>query len=206
MTNKSIQETEAAYGERATALLGEWYAAKDEISRSSVRVEGPHADLLTPAGRAQAVYKQKAEKAREKTEDYRREYLELTEERNDAVRSRTRYLHKAIFAVENEDVLSRVALATDALATDAQLGAMMELAATTGSAELGRTVFVVSEQRQLGEIVNRYLTTVAPEAGEAHEELRTAPSEEALERRHSDADRLIAAPDASDFAPTLGMV
>jgi hypothetical protein len=125
----------------------------------------------------------------------------LTEERNDAVRSRTRYLRKAIFAVENEDVLSRVALATDA-----QLGAMMELAATTGSAELGRTVFVVSEQRQLGEIVNRYLTTVAPEAGEAHEELRTAPSEEALERRHSDADRLIAAPDASDFAPTLGMV
>jgi hypothetical protein len=196
---KTVQEIEEGFGEKANGILRAWYETKDDIARSSARVEGPHAELLTDAGRAQAAREQKTEHARAKAEEYRREYRELTQERNDAIRARKRSLHKELFALENAEVLSRAALATDA-----QLGALMELAATTGSADMGRAVFAVAEQRQLGEVMNRYFTAVAPGMREAHEEYRAAPSEETLERRLTDAETLFAAPTAQDFAPALG--
>ncbi|MBA2712517.1 MAG: hypothetical protein H0U55_03055 [Rubrobacteraceae bacterium] len=119
MTNSTIQETKAAYSERAAKLLRDWYETRDEIARAPETVEGPHAELLTNAQRAEAAYQQKASRARAEAESRRRQYLKLTGERNDAIRSRAKSLHKEVYAVENADVLSRAALATDA-----QLGAM----------------------------------------------------------------------------------
>ncbi len=200
MTNRTIPETEETYGQRASEILRTWYEAQGEIARSSETVEGPHASLLTDAQRAAAAREQKAERARAEAESYRREYRELTEERNAAVRARTRSLHKELYAVESADVLSRAALATDA-----QLGAMTELAATTGNAELAKAAFVVAEQRQLGEVMGAYFDRTNPKARELYEEWRAAPTEEVLERRLSDADKLFAAPTPADFAPVLGM-
>jgi len=73
MTEKTIQQTEESYSERAAGILRGWYESRDEIARSFVRVEGPHADLLTGAQRAEAARKQKAERASAKAEEYRRE-------------------------------------------------------------------------------------------------------------------------------------
>ena len=201
MTKRTIQEIEASYSERATRLLRGWYERRDVIAGATEAVEGPHAELLTGAQRAEAAYQQKAERAGAEAEGCRREYLELTEERNAAVRARVRSLHKEVYAVEGADVLSRAALATDA-----QLGAMTELAATTGNVELGRAVFVAAEQRGLGEVTSRYLDAMGEDARQAYEELRAAPSEESMERKLEDADKLFPAPTAQDFAPALGTV
>lgn len=199
MTKRTIHEIEESFGEKAAGILRVWYETRDEIARSSVRVEGPHADLLTGAQRAQAAYEQKALRARARAEEYRQEYLELTEEHNHAVRARVRFLRKELYAVENAEVLSRAALATDA-----QLGAMMELAATTGNTDLGRAAFVAAEQRRLGEVVAAYLDRANPKARELYEELEAAPSEEGMGRKLADADGFFAPPTAADFAPTLG--
>jgi hypothetical protein len=197
--SKTIQAIEADYSERASAQLRDWFAAKDAIARAPEAVEGPHAELLTDAQRAEVAHKQKAERARERAEEYRREYVELTEERNRALTARVRSLREGVYAVENAEVLSRAALATDA-----QLGAMMELAATTGNDELGRAVFVAAEQRELGDVMHRYLEAMGEDARKAYEELRAAPSDEAMERKLADSDTLFAPPTAQDFAPSLG--
>jgi hypothetical protein len=104
-----------------------------------------------------------------------------------------------VYAVNNTEVLSRAAFATDS-----QLGAMAELATTTGNDELGRAVFVAAEQRELGDVMHRYLDAMGEDAHEAYEELRAAPSEEAMERKLADAETLFAPPAAQDFAPSLG--
>jgi hypothetical protein len=199
MTKRTIWEIEEGYSEQATRLLRGWYEGKDRIARATEAVEGPHADLLTGAQRAEAAHQQKAERAGAEAERCRREYLELTEERNAAVRARVRSLRNEVYAVDNADVLSRAALATDA-----QLGAMLERAARTGNVELGKAAFVAAEQRQLGETTSRYLSTAPAATREAYEELKASPSEEAMERKLADADKLFPAPTPADFAPTLG--
>jgi hypothetical protein len=199
MTNRTIQEIEGSYSERATRLLSGWYERWGEIASATETVEGSHADLLTGAQRAEAAHQQKAERARARAEECRRECLELTEGRNAAIRSRARSLRKEVYAMENADVLSRAALATDA-----QLGAMAELAAGAGSSELAKACFASAEQRQLGEVMARCLDAMGPGARGAHEELKAAPSEESMERKLADADKLFPAPTPADFAPRVG--
>jgi hypothetical protein len=201
MSEKTIQEIEAAFGERAAGILGAFYDAMDEISRQIESVEGPHAAILTDRQRAEIANTQKAERAGAKAEEYRREYQALMEERNEAVRTRRRALRKQLFGVQDADALSRAALASDA-----ELGAMLELAIHADNAELGRAVFTAAEQRGLGDLMNRYFERMNPEASALYQELRAAPSEEDLKRRLGDAETLFAAPDASYyyFAPAFG--
>src|SRR5215204_4676458 len=123
MSEKTIQEIEAAFGERAAVILRGWYDVQDGIGREIEYVEGPHADILTDRQRAEIAATQKAERAGAKAEEYRREYQALMEERNEAVRTRRRALRKQLFGVQDADALSRAALASDA-----ELGAMLELA------------------------------------------------------------------------------
>jgi hypothetical protein len=196
---KTFQAIEADYSERASALLRDWFAATDAIARAPEVVEGPHAELLTDAQRAEVGQRQKASRAQARAEECRREYIALTEERNRALTARVWSLREGVYAVDNTEVLTRAALATDA-----QLGAMAELAATTGNDELGRAVFMAAEQRELGDVMHRYLDAMGEDAREAYEELKAAPSEEAMERKLADADALFAPPAAQDFAPSLG--
>ena len=101
MSELTIQETEAAYGEKAAGIVRGWHETHDEIARAVESLEGPHADILTDGQRAEAARTQKAERAEAKAEDYRREYRELTEERNEAVRARTRSLREQLFGVQD---------------------------------------------------------------------------------------------------------
>jgi hypothetical protein len=121
------------------------------------------------------------------------------EERNQAVRKRTRKVREQLFGVQDADGLARAALASDA-----GLGSMLELAIHANNAELGRAVFTAAEQRGLGDLMHRYFDQVNPEAAELYEEWKAAPSEESLERRLADAETLLAAPDTSYFAPAFG--
>lgn len=196
MTDKTtIQEAEAVASEQAAELIRQWHATQDEISHSPVSVEGELADLLTPEQRAQAVREQKAARSASEADHYRREYTELQEARNDAVKTRGERVRKELYAVENADILSRAALATDD-----QLRSLMDLAATTGNSELGRAVFVVASQRGLDGVMSAYFQA-NPEARELYEELQGAPQQETMERRVADAGVLFAAPMPMAYAP-----
>jgi len=195
MTEKTIHETEASYGAKAAEILRSWHETQDEITRSVEAVEGGYSEYLTDGGRAQVVRKQKAERAGAKAEEYRREYTKLTEERNHTARTRTRALRERLFGVEDGGALARAAVATDA-----QLGGMLELAIHADNADLARAVFAAASQRELADLMNRYFKQVNPEAGELYQEWKSAPSEESLERRLADAETLFAAPEASHFA------
>jgi len=200
MTEKTIQETEASYGGRTAEILGDWYATRDAIAGEIEAVEGPHADLFTAGQRAEITRTQKAERARAKAEEYRKQYQQLQTERNEAVRARTRALREQLFGVEDGSALARAAVATDT-----QLGGMLELAIHADNADLARAVFAAASQRELGELMNRYFERVNPAASELYQEWRSAPSEENLERRLEDAETIFAAPDASYyFAPAFG--
>ncbi len=195
MTDQTIQEAEAAYSEQAASLVRAWHSAQDQISLSPETVEGPHVDMLTDAQRFQASREQKAERASTEADHYRRQYTELQEERNNAVRDRARALRKELYAVENADVLTRAALATDD-----QLRSLMDLAATTRNPELASSVFVVAEQRGLDGVMSAYFQA-DPEAHALYEELQAAPTEGSMERRLADASVLFAPPTPVDYAP-----
>jgi hypothetical protein len=195
MSEKTIQETEASFGERAAGILRGWYQAQDEITRSVEPVEGPHADILTDGQRAGVVRTQKAERARQAAEGYREQYRKLTEERNAALRTRTSALREMLFKTPDTDALSRAALASDA-----GLGAMLVLAAHADNKDLAHAVFVAADQRGLGDLLSTYFERIDPDARPLYEEFKAAPSEEVLERRLADAETLFAAPEASHFA------
>jgi hypothetical protein len=198
MIKKTIHETEATYGEKAAGIVRGWHEAQDEIARSHEPVEGGFSEYLTDEGRARVVRERKAERAGAAASEFRRKYEAMTKERNEAVRDRTSALRDELFRVEDSGALSRAALATDA-----ELGAMLELAAHAGSKDLARAVFAAAAQRELGDVLSTYFERVDPQA-HLYAELKEAPSEESLERRLADAQIIFAAPDASDFAPTLG--
>jgi len=195
MSQKTIQETEASFGERAAVILRGWYQAQDEITREIEYVEGPHADILTDRQRAEIAATQKAERAGAKGEEYRREYQALMEERNEAVRTRTSALREMLFKTPDTDALSRAALASDT-----GLGAMLDLAAHADNKDLAHAVFVAADQRGLGDLLSTYFERIDPDARPLYEEFKAAPSEEVLERRLGDAETLFAAPEASHFA------
>jgi len=198
MSDKTtIHEAEAAASEQAAELIRAWHAAQDEIAQAPVSVEGPHAELLTVEQRAQADREQKAQRAASEADHYRREYTAIQEERNNAVRTRTRSLHKALYAVENADLLARAALSTDD-----QLRSLMDLAATTGNTELAKSAFVVAEQRGLDGVLAAYFQA-DPEAHALYAELQAAPTEATMERRIADAATLFAAPTPADYAPAF---
>ncbi len=195
MSEKTIHENEATYGERAADIVSDWYETQDEITRSAVSVEGPHADLLTDDQRAEVVRTQKAERASAAAEGFREQYRKLTRERNEAVRTRTSALREQLFEVEDAGALARAALASDA-----GLGSMLELAAHAGNRDLARAVFVAADQRGLGDLLSTYFERLDPEAGERYQEWKAAPTEEVLERRLADAETIFAPPDSSHFA------
>jgi hypothetical protein len=199
MSERTIPGIEGAFAEKAAEIVRGWHETQDEITRSEVAVEGGYSEYLTDGGRAQVAREHKAERAAAKAEEHRQEYTKLTRERNAAVKARTHVLRDELFGVEDAGALARVALASDA-----DLRAMLELAVHAGNNDLARSVFVAADQRELGDVLSTYFERVDPEAGELYQEWRAAPSEEDLERRLADAETIFSAPDASYFA-TAGL-
>jgi hypothetical protein len=195
MNEQSIHEAEANYSERASEILQGWYTTLDEIVRSPESIEGPYVDHLTDEGRASAVREQKSERANAERERFVREYGELTEEHHEQVESRVRALSERLFKVEDAGALARVALATDT-----ELGTLLELATQADNTELGRVVFVAAEQRGLGDLMAAYFDKIAPEARGLYEEYKAAPSKEIMERRLAGIETMFTPPASSRFA------
>jgi hypothetical protein len=204
MSDKTIYETEATYGERAAGILRSWYEARDEIVRSYEPVEGGFSEYLTDEGRAQVVRERKAERASAEAENYRREYRQLVEENNARVQRRRGFLGQRLFKVAGTP--GEAALPFASIATEEQLLGMLEDSVAAGSLDQAHAVFVVARRRQLPDVMGAYFEKADPEARELYREWEAAPSDETLEHRLVDIETMIAPPSPADFAavPTFG--
>jgi hypothetical protein len=139
---------------------------------------------------------QKGERANESREAAVEAYTAALEHYAADLSRRTDELRGRLFGVSDAGALSRAALATDA-----ELGALLEIAATAGSADLGRAVFVAAEQRGLGDLMAAYFDKMDPEARGLYSEWTEVPPPEALERQREGVDTILPEPDPDRLMP-----
>jgi hypothetical protein len=176
MSEKTIHEIKGDFGSEGAAILNSYHDSLNQIKAQREPEAGGYLDRLTDEQRMSLLREQKAEQTREihspTVETYRAEIERYHEE----LFGRVGYLKDRLFKVEDAGALSRVALATDN-----ELGTLLEIAAHAGNTELGRAVFVAAEQRGARACVRDGL------AAREQEELieRLEALEEALEQKGS---------------------
>jgi hypothetical protein len=138
---------------------------------------------------------QKMEKATEAHEHAFSSYTEQVEYYHRQLEKRANHIKGELFRVEDAGALSRAATATDA-----ELGAMLEIAAQAQNSELGRAVFVSAEQRGLGNLMKDYFDKLNPEGRELYGEWSEIPPQEVLERQ-LDIEAILPAPSADELMP-----
>jgi hypothetical protein len=190
MSDKTIPEIKEAFARSGASTLNRYHERLAEIAQEREPEAGGYLERLTDEQRASLLREQKTERAGEITQRAREDYAAEVERYHAELSKRAGYLKGRLFKVEAAGALSRAALATDA-----ELGAMLELAAHAGNAELGRAVFVASEQRGLGNLMAAFFDRIDPECRELYEEYAEIPPPEILERQTDSVETLIPEPD-----------
>ncbi len=193
---KTLKETMAKFGSSGAGTFNCYYEHLAELTAKREPEAGGYLDRLTAEQRMSLLREQKTERAREITRQAREDYAAEAERYHGELSRRTEYLRGRLFKVEDAGALSRAALATDA-----ELGAMLELAAHAGNAGLGRAVFVASEQRGLGDLMAAFFDRIDPEGRELYQEYTEIPPPEILERQARSVEALIPDPDPDRLMP-----
>jgi hypothetical protein len=186
---KTIGEIQEEFASKSGEILN---GHLDDVSRIKARSEltdGAYLDRLSPEQRMSVLREEKAEEARGVSEKAREAYAQEVESYLQDIAKRALYLRERLFEVEDAGALSRAALATDA-----ELSTLMNIAAKAGNRELGKAVFAVAEGRGMGDLMMAYYR-LDPEAEELYAEYTSIPSEEILECRANSAEALIPDPD-----------
>jgi len=187
--SRTIQEIREQFSKDSTEILIGYQDTLAAIKAKGQPEEGGYLDRLSDEQRMGLMREQKMEQAQEAVSQAREEYTaEVSRYREDLAR-RTNYIREHLFKVEDAGALSRAALATDA-----ELGTLMELAAQASNAELGRAAFVAAEQRGLGDLMAAYFDRIDPEAREFYQEWTEIPPQEILDRQAESVERLLPGP------------
>ncbi len=201
MTKKTIAQIREEHGAKASAILQGYHAELDDIRGMRKPAVDPHlSEYLSDEQRFSLLRDQKREKAdaaRARALDaYRREMSRYQGE----LEARAGYVSGELFgmtASQDAATLSRAALASEA-----ELSTMLDLAARSGNQGLAQAVFVAADNRGFPELAIRYFEEVAPEARDAYAEWSEIPSAEDLDRQHGQAEQMIAPPDYERLAGT----
>ena len=187
---RTVPEIREAFGEASAGILTGHMDALDAIRAETAPEDGRYLDRLPPQERLALMREQKGERAREGADRAREAYADALDSYQTELSERSDFLRGRLFGVGDAGALSRAALATDA-----ELGTLLEVAAHAGNAELGRAVFVAAEQRGLGDLMARYFDRVDPEARDLYGEWAEVPPADVLERQRENAGTLIPDPD-----------
>src|SRR5215211_3057709 len=196
MSDKTVSEIQQAFTESTANVLGGYFDQIDRLKAQRDLEEGRYLDQLSPEQRQSTLRNEKHQKATELTEKTREAYAAEVEQFHSALAKRTEHLMERLFKVEDAGALSRAALATDA-----ELGVLSELATRADNKELAKAVFVAAEQRGLGEHMASYFDQIDPEARELYSEWSELPPAEALERQADNVDAVLPIPDPDSLMP-----
>ena len=196
MTNRTIQEILQEFGSKSAGILNGYHDTLDEIKAQREPEAGGYLDRLTGAQKVGLLRDQAMERAGEATRQAREDYAAEVERYQEELSGRVGHLRSRLYKVEDARVLSDAARASDA-----ELGAMLELAAQAGNAELGRAVFVAAEQRGLGDLMSSYFDRVEPGAREFYQEWAEAPPPEMLTRQAESVETLLPSPTFDELMP-----
>lgn len=196
MKDKTIHEIKEGFGRSGAEIVNGHHETRGAIAAETAPEEGRYLDQLSFEQRRALMVEQKTERLGESVRGAREAYAAEMERYRRELSGRTDYRKDRLFGVGDAGALSRAALATDA-----ELGAMLELAAHAGNAELGKAVFVASEQRGLGDLMARYFDGIDPEGRELYGEWTEIPPDEILERQMGNVEALIPEPDPDGLIP-----
>jgi hypothetical protein len=193
---KTIHEIKEEFGSTGAGTLNYYQDTLTQIAQEREPEAGGYLDRLTDEQRMSLLREQKMERAGEITRQAREEYAAEVERYHAELSGRVEYLKGWLFKVEDAGALSRAALATDT-----ELGTLLEIAAHAGNAELGRAVFVAAEQRGLGDLMAAYFDRVDPEGRELYQEYSEVPPPEILTRQRESVETLLPEPDPDRLMP-----
>jgi hypothetical protein len=193
---KTIQEIKGEHSTKIGDLMNSYMDRKDEIAALREVESGGYLDRLTDEQKANLLLEQKMEKATAVHEDAAEKYVAQLEGYRTELEKRKGYIKEHLFKVEDAGALSRAATATDA-----ELGAMLEIAALSQNAELGRAVFVAAEQRELSGVMLNYFEKINPEGRELYAEWCEIQPQEVLDRQLENVATVLPPPDPNGLMP-----
>ena len=193
---RTIREIKEAFGQSGAKIVNGHHETRLKIAAETEPAEGRYLDRLSFGERRGIMVEQKTGRVGESVRESREAYTAEVERYHKELSGRQDFLKGRLFGVGDAGALSRAALATDA-----ELGAMLEISAHAGNAELGRAVFVASEQRGLGDLMARYFDRVDPDARDLYGEWTEIPPSEVLERQLESVEALIPEPDPAGLMP-----
>lgn len=201
MTDKTIQQIREEHGAKASGILMGYHNEIDRIREQ----RKPEADAyllerLNDQQRFALLMEQKREKAdgvhARALDAYRREVSRYQDE----LSARAKSVSGSIFGMSSAQ--DTATLSRAALASEEELGTMLDLAARSGNRDLAQAVFVAADNRGFPELVVRYFEEVAPEARYAYAEWTEVPPAEVLERQRETVGQIVAPPDPDRLAGT----
>jgi hypothetical protein len=192
----TIQEIKAKFGSSGAGVLNRYHEHLNMITAQREPGDGVYLDRLNDEQRMDLLREQKMQQASEITERAREDYRARVEAYHTALAKRTDELKSLLFEVQDAGALSRAALATDT-----ELGPLLELASTAGNKELGKAAFVASEQRGLGNLMAAYFDKISPESRELYGEWTEIPPDEVLERQIDNIETVRPDPDPDRLMP-----
>ena len=192
---KTIYEITEQFSSEGPAIINNYYAERDEIRSMRAPADGAYIDRLTDEQRMSLLRDQKMEKATEAHEHAFSSYTEQVEYYHRQLEKRGSHIQGKLFKVENALVLSQAAAATEA-----ELRSMLNIAAKSGNAELGRAVFSAADERGLGDLMAVYFDRMNPDGRELYEEWSQIPPPEVLDRQ-LDVEAVLPAPSPDELMP-----
>lgn len=196
--SRTIQEIKEEFSTSSASILNGYHDTLAEIKAGREPEAGGYLDKLTDEQRMSLLREQKMERAEEATRQAREDYTAELQRYHKELMGRRDYLRERLYKVEDAGALSRAALARDA-----ELGTLLELAAQASNPELGRAAFVAAEQRGLGDLMAAYFDRIDPEARELYQEWAQIPPQEILDRQRESVERLLpsGAPTPDELMP-----
>jgi len=192
---KTINEINADHSARVGAIMTWYQDRKDDIRAAREPEDGSYLEHLTGDQRLGILRQQKLEQAQDAFEQTLEASREEAERYQAEVEKRRQTLKVKLFEVEDAGALARAALATEA-----ELGVLMDTAADANNLELARAVFTAATRRGLGEHLGTYFD-LDPEARGLYEEWSQLPDEAFLQRARENVERVVVMPSGEQLDP-----
>ncbi len=190
---KSIHEIKAEHSANATAILTRYHDATDEIRATRDIEDGTYRDQLTDEQRLRILRENKRGRADEAYRSTRYAYAAEVDRYQDELDARATHVKKSLFGMSSPE--SAAILSRAAVASEEELGTMLELAADADNAEVSRAVLLAAERRGFAGLVARALEHAGEEARGLYAEWAEVPPAEVLERQREGVDRIVTPPD-----------